>query len=72
LTKKTPKSPVKVGHIGGTLQAGQPTSVTVPLSASAAKHLTHAKLLHTTLRVSVRGKKGTTTGKPVTKTITLR
>jgi hypothetical protein len=72
LTKKTPKAPVKVGHIGGTLQPGQPTSVTVPLSAAATKKLAHASTLHTTLRVSVRGKKGTTTGKPVTKTSTLR
>jgi hypothetical protein len=72
LTRKAPKAPVKVGHIGGTLQAGQPTSVTVPLSAAASKHLLHATTLHTTLRVSVRGKKNTTTGKPVTKSITLR
>jgi hypothetical protein len=72
LTKKTPKAPVKVGHIGGTLQAGNPTSVTIPLRSSAAAHLRHATTLHTTLRVSIRGKKGTTTGKPVTKAITLK
>jgi hypothetical protein len=72
LTRKAPKDPVKVGHVGGTLQAGEPTSVTVPLSAAATRHLAHANVLHTTLRVSVRGKKGATTGKPVSKAITLK
>jgi hypothetical protein len=72
LTRKTPKAPVKVGHIGGTLQPGQPTSVTIPLSASATRKLLHATSLHTTLRVSVRGRRGTTTGRPVTKTTTLK
>jgi hypothetical protein len=72
LTKRTPKAPVKVGHLGGTLRAGEPTSVTIPLTSSATRKLAHATTLHTTLRVSVRGKKGTTTGKPVTKPITLK
>jgi hypothetical protein len=72
LTRRTPKAPVVVGHIGGTLQAGQPTSVTIPLRSSAAHKLLHATSLHTTLRVSIRGKKGTTTGKPITKPTTLK
>lgn len=71
-SKKTPKQPVKVGHVGGTLAAGSPTSVTVPLSAKARTRLKGAKAVHAILRVAVRGKKGATTGKPVTKTITLR
>jgi hypothetical protein len=68
---RTPKRPVQVGHVGGTLPTGVPTSVTVPLTAKAKARLKGAKSVHLLLRVAVRGAKGATTGKPVTKAITL-
>src|SRR3954452_7778920 len=70
--RRTPKAPVKVGHVGGTLPSGTPTSVTVPLSDKARSRLRDAKVLHVLLRVAVRGAKGQTSGRPVTKAITLK
>ncbi|HWH94344.1 MAG TPA: hypothetical protein VNT03_10825 [Baekduia sp.] len=70
--RKTPKAPVRIGHVGGTLPGGTPTSVTVPLTDKARARLKGARTVHVLLRVAVRGAKGQTSGRPVTKRITLK
>jgi hypothetical protein len=68
--KKKPRNPVRVGQIFGTLQTGQATNVTVPISAKAVRRkLAHARAVHFLLRVSILGARSS---RPVTKTVVVR
>lgn len=62
--KNRSRRPVRIGHIGGTLQTGTPSSVTIPITSPKVRaRLRTAKVVHYILRVSVRGR---TASKPVT------
>ena len=68
---KKPRRPVRVGHVGGTLSTGAPSTVTVPLTATARARLARARSVHFILRVAVRDG-NRTVGTPVTKVVVLR
>jgi hypothetical protein len=72
LAKRKPRRPVRVGHVGGTLPAGVPTSVTVPLSATVRRRLAGARVVHLVLRATVRGGRNDPPSPPVSRVITLR
>jgi hypothetical protein len=64
------KRPLRVGHVGGTLQTGRPQTVVVPITARTVRgRLAGARSVHFILRVSVRGARRS---KPLTKVIVVR
>jgi hypothetical protein len=70
LTKHTPRGPVRLGRIFGTVQTGQAQSATVPISSKAIRRkLAHARSLHLSLRVSILGSRSS---RPITKSVVVR
>jgi hypothetical protein len=64
------RGPLRIGHVGGALQSGRASTVSVPIqSREVRSRLAHARSARVTLKVSVRG---ATRAQAIHRTVTLR